>query len=161
MGVIRGVSDSDVIVWTSCIEFWDGSIDTDGEIELPALHLDGALTTLNSDQARELASALIEAAVEIDGWGGAMSDAVSPYEIASWPRTPAVRPTGRPAILYLSVSGDIVAAAVDWEEGWRVVLFGTDGRAGVITDGVPDMAEARERLEAIGRSVVEAEKVKA
>jgi hypothetical protein len=58
MGANRGITDSDVIVWTPAIQFWDGSLDTDGEVELPAVHIDGDTDRLNSDQARELAAAL-------------------------------------------------------------------------------------------------------
>src|SRR4051794_15743058 len=68
MGVNRGVTDSDVIVWSSAIQFWDASIDTDNVIDPPAVHIDGAVGNLNSDQARELAAALLEAAAECDGW---------------------------------------------------------------------------------------------
>src|ERR1700730_12697463 len=75
MGDNRGVTDTDVIVWTSAIQFWDGSLDTDGEIEMPSLHIDGggvssAISNLNSDQGRELAAALLEAATELDRWAG-------------------------------------------------------------------------------------------
>ncbi|HEY2085721.1 MAG TPA: hypothetical protein VGH54_06775, partial [Mycobacterium sp.] len=69
MGDTRGITDTDVIVWTSAIQYWDGSIDTDGEIEKPALHIDAGagadISSLNSDQARELAAALLEAAAEL------------------------------------------------------------------------------------------------
>jgi hypothetical protein len=70
MGANRGVTDSDVVIWTSAIRFWDGSLDTDGEVETPAVHIDGDTDRLNSDHARELASALVEAAAEVDRWAG-------------------------------------------------------------------------------------------
>jgi hypothetical protein len=66
-GPNRGVTDSDdAALWISGIQFWDGSIDGDGVIETPAVHVEGG--RLNSDQARELAAALLEAAAVRDGW---------------------------------------------------------------------------------------------
>jgi len=67
MGPNRGVTDSDAIVWTTTIQRADGGISL--EPEPPHIHIqtiweDG----LNSDQARELAAVLLEAAAEMDGW---------------------------------------------------------------------------------------------
>jgi hypothetical protein len=69
MGAERHVTDSDVVVWTSAIQFADGSID-DAACggESPQVNLGGNHGELNSDQARELAAAILEAANEIDGW---------------------------------------------------------------------------------------------
>ncbi|MGO8771500.1 MAG: hypothetical protein ACLQIK_01160 [Mycobacterium sp.] len=56
---------------TAAIQFADGSID-DGDIEPPSVAiLDGDTDTgiqLNADQARKLASVLLAAADEVDGW---------------------------------------------------------------------------------------------
>jgi hypothetical protein len=69
-GDSRAVTDSDVIVWTSVIQLWKGRLDTDGEIRPPAVCFDGHLGNLNTDQARELAAALLEAVAEVDRWAG-------------------------------------------------------------------------------------------
>jgi hypothetical protein len=73
VGADRGVTDHRVCVSTAAIQWADGSID-DGRMmaRCPEL-LDGiteAISGLNSDQARELAAALLEAADELDGWSG-------------------------------------------------------------------------------------------
>jgi hypothetical protein len=65
LGAGRGVTDHKVRVQTSAIQFADGRIDA------PTATISGAGhngSGLNSDQARELASALIKAAAELDGW---------------------------------------------------------------------------------------------
>jgi hypothetical protein len=65
MGPTRGITDSDFTVWTSAIQCADGRIDS----EPPEVHIAGDTDSgLNSDQARELAAALLEAAGELDGW---------------------------------------------------------------------------------------------
>ena len=66
MGQDRSVTDTDVIIWTSAIQLADGRIATEDN-EPPRAHVEGNVD-LNSDQARELASALLEAAAELDGW---------------------------------------------------------------------------------------------
>jgi hypothetical protein len=62
-GIQRTVTDSGT--WLeSCGSQWaDGSIDDEPSIDL---HHDDR--TLNSDQARELAAALLQAAGDLDGW---------------------------------------------------------------------------------------------
>lgn len=69
-GVDRGVTDSTARVYIAAIQLADGSLD-DGSIEAPGLYVcDGERDGLhlNSDQARELASVLLQAAAELDGW---------------------------------------------------------------------------------------------
>src|ERR1700730_13781592 len=66
-GANRGITDSDLIIWTSAMQRTDGRIYS--ESEPPKVHVDGGVD-LNSDQARELAAALLEAAAELDGWSG-------------------------------------------------------------------------------------------
>jgi hypothetical protein len=56
----------DVTVWASAMQWADGSID-DGRIEAPCISVDVAWEAgLSSEQARELAAVLIEAAGQID-----------------------------------------------------------------------------------------------
>jgi hypothetical protein len=65
MGQTRGITDSDFTVWTSAIQCADGRIDS----EPPEVHIAGDTDSgLNSDQARQLAAALLEAAAEMDVW---------------------------------------------------------------------------------------------
>jgi hypothetical protein len=67
-GPDRGITDTDVSIWTSAFQRSDGQIDVEPEAaEGPRVHVQGDVD-LNSDQARELASALLEAAAEIDAW---------------------------------------------------------------------------------------------
>jgi hypothetical protein len=70
-GVDRTVTDHAARVYAVVVQLADGSID-EGLIEGPHVNItDGegsGIEDLNSDQARELASALLEAADEIDGW---------------------------------------------------------------------------------------------
>lgn len=68
-GVDRKVTDHQLSVSTSAVQWADGSID-DGRIEAPHVYVFdlGESTPLNSDQARELAAALLLAAAELDGW---------------------------------------------------------------------------------------------
>lgn len=69
IGTHRTITDHPLKVSPSATQWADGSID-DGSIEGPSVYVFdlGELRPLNSDQARELASALLEAAAEIDGW---------------------------------------------------------------------------------------------
>lgn len=69
-GVDRTITDSDARVYAAAIQLADGTVD-DGTIEPPCLYVcDGERDGihLNSDQARELAAALLQTANEIDGW---------------------------------------------------------------------------------------------
>jgi hypothetical protein len=64
-GVDRTVTDHTFRVYAF------GSQSLDGTIDNLAVHLadgDDSCPPLNSDQARELAAALLEAAAELDGW---------------------------------------------------------------------------------------------
>jgi hypothetical protein len=66
MGQSHGITGTDVLVWTSAIQWADGRIAPE-QPEPPRVHVEGAVD-LNSDQARELAAILLEAAAEVDGW---------------------------------------------------------------------------------------------
>jgi hypothetical protein len=68
MGPNRGVTDSDAYIWTTAIQRTDGRIE-DGP-EPPQVHIeaDTDYAGLNSDQCREMASLLLEAAAQLDGW---------------------------------------------------------------------------------------------
>ncbi len=70
-GAYRDVTDHAAGVPTSVIQWADGHLDH-GEIEAPSLVIlgGGEGESFNSDQARELAAALLEAAAEVDGWAG-------------------------------------------------------------------------------------------
>lgn len=65
----RTVTDHKLCVSTSAVQWADGSVD-DGAVEAPSVYVFelGENAPLNSDQARELASVLLEAAAEVDGW---------------------------------------------------------------------------------------------
>lgn len=65
----RCVTDHDAIVWTSAVQFADGAV-TASPLGEPYVYVDcvGIDRGLNSDQARELAAALLEAAAELDRW---------------------------------------------------------------------------------------------
>ncbi len=69
LGADRTVTDHKVRVSPSAVQWADGSVD-DGHIEAPHVYVFelGEGAPLNSDQARELAAALLEAAAEVDGW---------------------------------------------------------------------------------------------
>jgi hypothetical protein len=70
LGAVRGVTDHNVVVHTSAIQFADGRID-DGGIVAPSVTISHACFDgrgLSSTQARELAARLLEAAAELDGW---------------------------------------------------------------------------------------------
>ncbi len=66
MGPTRGITDTDITIWTSAIQRADGRIAPE-QPEPPRVHVEGAVD-LNSDQARELAAILLEAAADVDGW---------------------------------------------------------------------------------------------
>jgi hypothetical protein len=68
-GEYRGVTDHPICVSTAAVQWADGSLD-DGQIEAPNMVLLGDERSLNSDQARELAAALLAAAAELDRWSG-------------------------------------------------------------------------------------------
>ncbi|MDT5075999.1 MAG: hypothetical protein QOJ80_636 [Mycobacterium sp.] len=69
-GADRTVTDHRLTVSTNVVQWADGTIDLDGTVEAPHVYVFelGEGNPLNSDQARELASVLLEAAAEIDGW---------------------------------------------------------------------------------------------
>jgi hypothetical protein len=62
-GVPRGISGRTIVVGTSGHQWADGSIES-----VPSIEIIGDLHGLNGDQARDLASALLQAAEEIDRW---------------------------------------------------------------------------------------------
>jgi hypothetical protein len=69
LGADRKVTDHALTVSPSAVQWADGTIDN-GKIEPPhifVLNL-GESDPLNSDQARELAAVLLEAAAQLDGW---------------------------------------------------------------------------------------------
>jgi hypothetical protein len=87
MGRRRGITDTDVvlgdvwegdspegvIVWTTAVQFADGTIDTRpldaGRSEPPMAHMDAYPEDgLTAAQARELAAVLLEVADKMDGW---------------------------------------------------------------------------------------------
>jgi hypothetical protein len=65
IGAYRGVTGLVTHVWTSAIQWADGGIAQ--QPDPPRVHIGGDIE-LSSDQARELAAALLEAADEIDQW---------------------------------------------------------------------------------------------
>ncbi|HEY6576795.1 MAG TPA: hypothetical protein VI029_18115 [Mycobacterium sp.] len=67
LGIKHTVTDCDVTVSTSCIQYLDGRIDDGSGDECPRMYIDQSVE-LNSDQARELAALLLELAKQIDGW---------------------------------------------------------------------------------------------
>ena len=66
-GVSRGVVGHQLALQTSALQYADGNINTTDDPPRVSLdiHYDSGLT---SDQARDLAASLIEAATEVDGW---------------------------------------------------------------------------------------------
>ncbi len=67
VGPNRGITDSDVKIWTTAIQRTDGRVAQ--EPEAPEIHIHAIWENgLNSDQARELAAVLLEAAAEVDRW---------------------------------------------------------------------------------------------
>lgn len=69
LGPVRGVGDYDLIVCTAATQFADGKIDVEGKSEAPNVYVENhEATGMTSQQARELAAEIIEAADEIDGW---------------------------------------------------------------------------------------------
>jgi hypothetical protein len=68
MGPDCRITDSDVYIWTSAIQHADGRIAPENP-EPPYVHIEETGDVgLNSDQARELAAVLLEAAAELDRW---------------------------------------------------------------------------------------------
>lgn len=67
IGADRTVTDHSARVSPSAVQWADGRVD-DGRIEGPSVYVLDVGAPLNSDQARELAAALLEAAAEVDGW---------------------------------------------------------------------------------------------
>lgn len=70
-GIDRTVTDSAARVYTTAYQLADGSLDDGTILDAPSVSVcdgerDGLI--LNSDQARELASVLLQAAAELDGW---------------------------------------------------------------------------------------------
>jgi hypothetical protein len=91
-GARRGITDRDLIVWTSALQRQDGSLDVDRDpptVNLGAVSWERGLT---AGQARELAALLVEAADEIDGWVAANADdeAGTTYRDACRAGAPAV-----------------------------------------------------------------------
>jgi hypothetical protein len=68
-GADRKVTDHALTVSPSAVQWLDGTVD-DGNIEAPLVYVFnlGEGNPLNSDQARELAAVLLDAAAEIDRW---------------------------------------------------------------------------------------------
>jgi hypothetical protein len=69
----RSVTDHKVVVEAAAVQFANGWID-DGEIMTPSItvsNVDRNEWGLNSDQAREPAAVLLEAADELDRWASA------------------------------------------------------------------------------------------
>ena len=67
-GPRRGITDAETIIWTSAIQRADGRIAPEHP-DRPLVHIDQCADIgLNSDQARELASVLLETADEVDRW---------------------------------------------------------------------------------------------
>lgn len=66
-GKVRCITDSDAYVQTWATQLTDGAID-DGSAFGEEPHVEVPQVRLNSDQARELAAALLECAAELDRW---------------------------------------------------------------------------------------------
>jgi hypothetical protein len=66
-GVPRGVTGHELALQTSAIQYSDGGINTTDDPPQVSIYMHEA-SALTSDQARELAASLIEAADEVDGW---------------------------------------------------------------------------------------------
>jgi hypothetical protein len=81
------VTDHKLYVSTSAVQWADGKVE-DGTIEAPLVYVFdlGENAPLNSDQARELASVLLEAATEVDRWAAVSTPAVHPTP----PQTPTL-----------------------------------------------------------------------
>lgn len=62
-GLPRGINGRTIVVGTAGHQWADGSIESGASIEII-----GRLQCLTSDQARELAAALLQAADEVDVW---------------------------------------------------------------------------------------------
>jgi hypothetical protein len=89
-GSDRTVTDHKLYVSTSAVQWADGKVE-DGTIEAPLVYVFdlGENAPLNSDQARELASVLLEAATEVDRWAAVSTPAVHPTP----PQTPTLADT--------------------------------------------------------------------
>jgi hypothetical protein len=67
-GAKRDVA-GEVEVWTSAAQCADGTVDADGRIEPPLVHVrDRGACGLTVEQARELADAILDAINDLDGW---------------------------------------------------------------------------------------------
>jgi hypothetical protein len=67
-GADRAIAGTTVRVLTGAFQFADGSIDVDGQVDVPNVAIDGDVDHLSADQARQLAAAVLAAADEIDKW---------------------------------------------------------------------------------------------
>jgi hypothetical protein len=70
VGPTRRVTDHSIRVSVHAFQWSDGTLDDGDILSAPgiAIHDADACAPLNSDQARELAAALLEAAAEFDSW---------------------------------------------------------------------------------------------
>ncbi len=70
-GADRLITDTKIRVYPTVVQLADGSIEDSG-LSAPHISISNnecdTLNGLNSDQARELAAALLECAAELDGW---------------------------------------------------------------------------------------------
>ena len=66
-GAPRTITDHNLLVSASALQWADGTIEDGGLDDCPTIHVDRP-ATLNSDQARELAAILLDLAAQIDGW---------------------------------------------------------------------------------------------
>ncbi len=70
-GADRRVTDHEVTVYTAVTQLADGSIE-DNDLAAPGVYVcqgdRDCIPRLNSDQARELAAALLECSAELDRW---------------------------------------------------------------------------------------------
>lgn len=67
LGTAQRIIDTDITVHASACQWADGTLETG--IGQPTVTLMGVYD-INSDQARELASALLQVAAQVDGWAG-------------------------------------------------------------------------------------------
>jgi hypothetical protein len=68
-GADRGVDGvPSTVVWTSVVQFADGTLDDGSRTEPPSVHVENPDRGLTSAQARQLARLLISAADEVDRW---------------------------------------------------------------------------------------------
>ncbi|BCI52901.1 hypothetical protein NIIDNTM18_21790 [Mycolicibacterium litorale] len=70
-GADRHITDHDATVYSAVTQLADGTLEDSDELS-PGIYVcqgdRDCLSKLNSDQARELAAALLECAAELDGW---------------------------------------------------------------------------------------------